>query len=106
MAKRKPYDRMNADELAEATAEFDREAIVAPGRPATASERRKFNRVRRKMGRPRIGKGAARVLVTVERGLLKEADNFAKRNGLKRAQMFAKGLRLVMNEEPVSGLFR
>jgi hypothetical protein len=42
------------------------------------------------------------VLVTVEKDLLKEADKFAKRNGLKRAQMFAKGLRLVMADPQIS----
>jgi hypothetical protein len=100
MSKRKPYDQMNADELAKATAEFDRESIEAPGRPATPAERRKFNRVRRRMGRPKVGKGATRVLVTVEKGLLKEADKFAKQNGMKRAHMVAKGLRLVMDQQP------
>ena len=99
MAKRKSYDQMDADELAKATAEFDHESLEAPGRPATPAERRKFNRVRRKMGRPIIGKGAIRVLVTVEKGLLKEADKFAKQNGLKRAHMVAKGLRLVMDQQ-------
>jgi hypothetical protein len=99
MAKRKAYDRMDADELAKATAEFDRESIETPGRPATPTERRKFKRVRRRMGRPRIGKGATRVLVTVERDLLKGADKFAKQNGIKRAQMVAKGLRLVMDQQ-------
>jgi hypothetical protein len=98
MKKRKPHDQMNADELAAATTEFDRESVIAPGRPATPAERRKFNRIRRRIGRPTIGKGAARVLVTVEKDLLKAADRFAKRHGLKRAQMFSKGLRLIMDQ--------
>jgi hypothetical protein len=46
MAKRKRYDRMDTEELAAAAVEFDRESVVAPGRLATAAERRKFNRVR------------------------------------------------------------
>jgi hypothetical protein len=99
MTKRKSYDQMNADELAKATAEFDAESIEAPGRAATPGERRRFNRVRRRMGRPRVGNGATRVLVTVEKDLLKEADKFAKDNGIKRAQMVARGLRLVMDQQ-------
>src|SRR5712691_2762676 len=91
MKRHKPYDRMNADELAKATLEFDRESVEVPGRPATAAERRKFNTIRRKMGRPRVGLGSKLVPVTIERGLLKEADQFAKRHKLKRSQMVAEG---------------
>jgi hypothetical protein len=47
-------------------------------------------------GRPVVGKGAKIVPVSIERGLLKEADRFAKRHKLKRSQMVAEGLRLVM----------
>ena len=39
------------------------------------------------MGRPVIGKGAKVVPVTIERGLFKLADFFAKRHGLERSQM-------------------
>ena len=52
--------------------------------------------VARSAGRPMIGKGAKIVPVSIERGLLKEADRFAKRHKLKRSQMVAEGLRLVM----------
>jgi len=47
-------------------------------------------------GRPMVGKGAKIVPVSIERGLLKEVDSFAKANKLKRSQMVALGLRLVM----------
>lgn len=47
-------------------------------------------------GRPMVGKGAKIVPVSIERGLLKEADSFAKAHNLKRSQMVAQGLRLVM----------
>ena len=47
-------------------------------------------------GRPRVGLGAKIVPISIERGLLKEADSFAKRHKLKRSQMVADGLRLVM----------
>jgi hypothetical protein len=47
-------------------------------------------------GRPIVGKGAKIVPVSIERGLLKEVDSFAKAHKLKRSQMVAQGLRLVM----------
>jgi metal-responsive CopG/Arc/MetJ family transcriptional regulator len=34
--------------------------------------------------------------ISIERGLLKEADSYAKRHNLKRSQMVADGLRLLM----------
>jgi metal-responsive CopG/Arc/MetJ family transcriptional regulator len=34
--------------------------------------------------------------VSIERGLLKEADTFARDHKIKRSQMVAEGLRLVM----------
>ena len=64
--------------------------------PLTAAQRKQWARIKRKAGRPRIGKGAKIVPVSIERGLLKEADSFAKRHKLKRSQMVAEGLRLVM----------
>jgi hypothetical protein len=36
------------------------------------------------------------VPVSTERGLLKEADSYARRHHLKRSQMVALGLRMVM----------
>jgi hypothetical protein len=51
------------------------------------------------MGRPTIGKGSQAISVTVEKELLGRATVFAKRNGMKRAELFAKGLRLAMGEK-------
>jgi hypothetical protein len=51
--KHKPYDQMNAEELAKATAEVDQEILVPRGRPTTPARRQKFNRVRHRTGRTR-----------------------------------------------------
>ena len=48
------------------------------------------------VGRPKIGRGTKMVAVTIEKGLLKRADAYAKRHGIKRARMIAQGLQLVM----------
>jgi metal-responsive CopG/Arc/MetJ family transcriptional regulator len=37
--------------------------------------------------------------VSIERGLLKQVDSFARTHKLKRSQMVAEGLRLVMQRE-------
>ena len=93
----KTYDEMTAAELREATREFDRELPAGrdglPGRPLNAAERRQWRAVRRKMGRPRIGKGVKRVMISLEEDLLKRSDVYAKRHHLNRSQLISAGLR-------------
>src|SRR5690349_2421443 len=43
------------------------------------------------MGRPRLGKGTRVVSVTVEIDLLERADAYARKAGLKRAELFTQG---------------
>jgi hypothetical protein len=48
-------------------------------------------------GRPKFGrKGVKIVSVTVEIDLLKEADAYAASHGLKRAELFTRGLRAIL----------
>lgn len=68
-------------------------------RPLTPAERARWKRVKRKAGRPKVGRGTRVVSVSVERGLLDQADAYAKRHGLKRAQVFAMGLGAVLQGE-------
>jgi hypothetical protein len=100
MGKQRHYEKMNAAELAAATAEYDKPwtGPGLPGKPLTAAQRAKHRRAsaHAKAGRPKIGAGAQIVPVSIERGLLKQADAFAQRHALKRSQMVAEGLRLVM----------
>lgn len=100
MAKRKPFEQMNAAELAAATAEYDTPwtGLGLPGKPLSAAQRNQHRRAsaRAKAGRPKIGGGAQIVPVSIERGLLKKVDAFAQHHDLKRSQMVAEGLRLVM----------
>ena len=69
---------MNSKELAAATAEFNREMVVDGFDPMTREGRSRFERARRKQGRPRQGQGAQAISVTVERRLLAETDRLAK----------------------------
>jgi|SRR6266566_7834433 len=93
----KPYWEMNTAELREATKEYDR-----PGRPKflrpPPEERRRHEEALRKVGRPRVGQGAKRVLITIERGLLKDADALARRRNTSRARLIAEGLKMVLKK--------
>ncbi|HZN64735.1 MAG TPA: hypothetical protein VFB66_05500 [Tepidisphaeraceae bacterium] len=91
--KHKPYDRMNAEELAEATKEYDREQVGLRGKPLTKRDREIHRIARRKqMGRPKIGKGTQAVSITIELGLLKKADAIAKRRKVNRSQLITQAL--------------
>jgi hypothetical protein len=96
--QRKPYDQMTTAELREATKEFD-EPFVAleKSRSLSPAQRERHRQAkRRRPGRPKVGAGATRVLISVERGLLKDADAYARRHGLTRAAVVAKGLQSLL----------
>jgi hypothetical protein len=77
----------------------DREFKWEETKPLNAAERkawRKFQERRRQRGRPKVGLGAKTVALTIERGLLKRADALAKREGVSRAKIVARGLELLL----------
>jgi hypothetical protein len=98
--KRKPYQEMNADELAEATKKYDREFVADEGRPLTASERKTFEAARRQAaGRSRKGKASEKINITIERGLLQRADGLSVKSGKSRSELIADGLRLLLGRK-------
>lgn len=92
------YGRMSARELDREVARFDREFIIDESKPLTAKQRAQERRARAQRGRPVIGKGAKRVLVTIERDLLRRSDAYAKAHGLTRAKLIARGLESVLRD--------
>lgn len=98
MPKSKPYWEMTTAELREATKEFDQEFIGDTFKPATAKERARFERAR-KRGRPRNGHGAKTISVTVEKQLLAKTDRLAKKLKVPRAVLIARGLQAVVSAE-------
>jgi hypothetical protein len=70
--------------------------LLEESRPLNRKERLQWKKFQKKMGRPKIGKGAKIISLTVERDLLKQADALAKLEGISRAQIFARGLRSVL----------
>jgi hypothetical protein len=95
----KRWTRMNADKLARATAEFDREFIADTFYPMTKADRARWARMKRKRGRPRLGKGAKVVAVSLEKELLSRCDRLAKKKRVSRASLIARGLRAVLAAE-------
>ncbi len=69
---------------------------LANSRPLNARERRQWQRFKAKMGRPKVGKGAKTISLTVEKSLLKQADAYAKRHGISRAKLVAQGLHAII----------
>ncbi len=95
-SSRKPYGKMNAAELAAATAKYDEPfGGWNEFKPTTTADRRMHKQARGR-GRPKVGHGAKRVMITVEKGLLKAADDYAKRIGMSRSELVANGIRSVL----------
>jgi hypothetical protein len=82
----------------EKDAEVERLVALPPSawKPLTKAQQKLWRSIKRNMGRPTVGQGAEQISLTVERGLLKKADAFAKKHKLKRSQMVAEALRLLM----------
>jgi hypothetical protein len=95
--KSKKYSEMNLAELREATKEYNKpwKGKGLPGKPLTPGERAAFETGRRR-GRPRVGAGSKMVAITLERNLLKRADPTARKQGISRSELIARGLHAVL----------
>ena len=88
-----------------ALSESDRARIVAQldgesprdrrarSRPLGVDDKKRWKRFKAKAGRPRIGRGTQAISLTVEKGLLQEADAFARSHRMSRSELVARGLR-------------
>jgi hypothetical protein len=77
--------------------EFDKEFIGDTFRPLSPENRRLWRKAKRKRGRPRVGRGADAVLVSLERTLLKRADAYAKSHGMSRSRLIARALEVALS---------
>lgn len=92
---KKSFKSMRTGELRSATAEFDRELVADSFGEPTASQKQRWASARRR-GRPRKGKGAKVVSITVERTLLARSDALASRLGVTRSGLVERGLRALL----------
>jgi len=68
--------------------------IFETGKPLTARQKKALEKAKKKMGRPMLRKHGAKIVsVTIEKDLLKQADAYAKANGMKRSELFAVSVR-------------
>jgi hypothetical protein len=74
-------------------AKYDREMLIDDFKPLSRESRALLERAARKPGRPKVGQGARRVLLSIEGGLLKEADSTASKLHITRSELVARGLR-------------
>jgi hypothetical protein len=110
MAKQKEmtgdvFDRLSDAEKRAFAAQYDRKIRLSESEPMTARERqelaRQFAKRDRKgpgkgRGRPKVGRGAARVSVSIEGGMLKALDEYARRHGLSRSEVLVRGASQLM----------
>ena len=87
------YTSMTTKELAEATKEFDREFIADTFGPPPPDAAALMETCPAQARPPAMGKGAKRISVSVEEGLLAESDALARRLKIPPAQLIAKCLR-------------
>jgi len=90
------FDALSDAQKQEVFRSVDRQHDPSEMRPLTTKERKEYQIARRRLGQPVVGKGAKQVAITVERDLLKRSDAFAKRNNLKRSELFAAGVNALM----------
>ncbi len=94
--RKKSFQKMRPAEIEAATAEFDREFVVDTFGEPPPRTRARWLRARRRPGRPRKGRGAKIISVSVERTLLARADALAQRLGATRAEIIARGFKAVL----------
>ncbi len=82
-------EEMSAAELAQATRQFDRPFVFEKARPMSAVERAQERKMRRRRGRPKVGKGARKISISLERDLLRETDALARKKGVNRSELIA-----------------
>ena len=95
---RKPLTGTAFDALSEAEKEIvwqncERISPLSPGRPLTAAQRARHQRARRAVGRPKVGEGADKVRISLERRLLRQTDALAAKREITRSQLIATALR-------------
>ena len=94
----KPYWEMNLQELREATRDLDGDLPEGMFRPLSPAAKAAWDRAKHKRGRPPVGEGSRVISLSVEKSLLKRGDELAKKQGLTRAQLFARALENLLHK--------
>jgi len=81
------------------TTDLEQEMVAREFGPLGPPERERWEKARRKPGRPRRGEGAKVISVSIERRLLLRSDALAKNLGITRASIVERGLKAVLAAE-------
>ena len=92
----KPYWEMNTQELAAATAELDQEFVIDKCTPLSPEMRARWEKTKRKTTRQGRNAQGLRVVAGLEEDLLKRSDKLAKKMGLTRDGLVARGLKAIL----------
>jgi hypothetical protein len=92
------FDSLSDAEKESIDRDIERVSALTPGRPLTRAERQLHDRAKRKVGRPRVGEGAAKIRISLERGLLRRADRWAAARDLNRSEVIAAALRSLLRD--------
>jgi len=95
----KPYWQMNQQELAEATAEFDEEFVMDKFGPAPPEELARLEAARCKGPLAKKDRDVQMITIGLQKELLARADALAKKLGLSRADLIARGVKAVLAAE-------
>jgi hypothetical protein len=96
MKKRKPYWEMNAEELAEATRQFDDPNYNPPAVRPTPLQRAQLSRWQRKRAASR-----ARLTLSLDKQLIEQTDSYAANRGQTFSDVVSDALRKLMEARPV-----
>jgi hypothetical protein len=72
------------------------EQLYAESNPLNARERRQWSRFQRTVGRPKIGRGTTNISISMEKDLLRQFDRFARKAGMSRSELIARGVRAII----------
>lgn len=88
------FSKLPRAELDAMASEVDRSYDLSFLKPLTPAMRKQERAARnKKPGRPRVGLGAAKLRISMEKSLLKQVDAYANSHGLSRSQLIARSLR-------------
>lgn len=91
--KKKSFFKMTPSERDAEVKKFDAGLSLDDLRPLSAKNTLLWEAAKRRRGRPRLGKGAVKVLVTMDPALLEQVDRYVKDRHLKRSQLISRALK-------------
>jgi len=91
--KKKSFFKMTPAERDADVRQFDRGLSLEELRPLSPKNKLLWEAAKRRRGRPQLGKGPVRVLVTMDPALLEQVDRYVKDRRLKRSQLISRALK-------------